>query len=147
MMAHNFSLLVKQERIDTYYFRLMLVLVIPRLKLRFLFLIWDFILFLMLLRVLANKLCSWRSQKIQDLWDQCSGRSWGLLRTLSPTLKMPYHKSKGPLFTLALLNNFILAKVKEVCLAGWIFLRLAKYYSSHLKILCKDEIWHYCSCR
>ena len=32
MIVHEFSLPVKQVRIDTYYFRLMLVLIIPQIE-------------------------------------------------------------------------------------------------------------------
>ena len=56
MIVHYFSLPVQQVRINIYYFRLMLVLVIPQLKLRFLFLIRDFILFLMLLGLFAKEI-------------------------------------------------------------------------------------------
>ena len=35
-------------------------------------------------------------------------------RLMSPTLKMPYHKWEGLLFTLGLLHNFTLVKVEEV---------------------------------
>ena len=37
---------------------------------------------------------------------------------MPPTLKMPHHKWEGSLFFLALLHNFTLMKVKEVCLTS-----------------------------
>ena len=66
---------------------------------------------------------------------------------MSPTLKMSYHKWEGSLIFSALLHNFTSGKVKEVCLTGWTFLHLVKFYSSHLKMLCEDKSWHYCSCQ
>ena len=150
MIAHDFSLHVKRARFDTYYFRLILVLVIPQLKPWFLFLIWNFILSLMLLGLFANKLYFWRSQEIlkafwtSDLVEAGAAQDTG--SCLLSTLKMPYHKWEGSLFTLALLHSFTLVKVKEVCLTGWIILHLVKLYS-HLKMFCQDGSWHYCSCQ
>ena len=79
----------------------MLVLVIPQLERRFLFLIWDFILFL--IELLANKLCFWTSQEIQDFLGQCRGEAAGAAQDtgsyMSPTLKMTYHKWMGRFFS------------------------------------------------
>ena len=44
-----------------------------------------------------------------------------------PTLKMPYHKWEGSLFTSDLLHDFTLVKVEEVNLTGWAFLHLVKF--------------------
>ena len=60
---------------------LMLVLVIPQLKLQlFLFLTWEFILFLVLLWLFSNKSYLWRSQEMQDLLHLWLGRSWSWSR-------------------------------------------------------------------
>ena len=147
MIALDFSLPVKYVRNDVLSFNVGVInSTIETLVFVF---NWDFILFLMLLGMFANKLCFWRTQEIQDLLAsalveagaQDTG-SW-----MPSTLKLPYHKWEGSLFTLALLHNFTLVKVKEVCLTGWAFLHLVKCYSSHLKMLCEDKSWYYCSCR
>ena len=65
---------------------------------------------------------------------------------MPPTLKMAYHKWEGSLFTSGLIHNFTLVKAEEVRLTGWTFLHLVKFYS-HLKMLCEDKSWHYCSSR
>ena len=79
----------------------------------------------MLLGLLANKLCFLRSQEFQDLLGQCpdigTGDAQDTGSCMPPMLKIPYHKSKGSLFTSALLHNFTLVKVKKVCLTGWLF--------------------------
>ena len=48
---------------------------------------------------------------------------------------MPHQKWEGLLFTPGLLHSFTLVKVEEAYLAGWAFLHLVKFYSSHLKIV------------
>ena len=115
-----FSLPVKQVRFDTYYFSLTLVLVIPQIE------IWDFKLFLMLLGLLANKLCFLRSQ---------AGGAQETGSCIPRTLKIPYHKWEGLLFTSVLLHNFTLVKVKEVCLTGWFKSCKILFFS------CKNVIW------
>ena len=71
---------VKQVRIDTYYFCLMLVLVIPQIETSVVFVfILDFILFLALLGLFANNLGLCRSQEIEKDFGQYDGRvdlSW-----------------------------------------------------------------------
>ena len=49
---------------------------------------------------------------------------------IPPTLEMPFHKLESSLF----LHNFTVIKVEKVCVTGWTFLHLVKFYSSHLKI-------------
>ena len=127
IIIYELSLPVNQVKIDTYYFRLMLVFV--RL---FLFLIWYFMLFLILLGLSANKLGFWRSQEIQDLLVQCPGRSWSCSGScMLPTLKMPYHKWESSLFTSSLSHNFTLVKVDKVQLTGGTFLHLVKFKNVH----------------
>ena len=53
-------------------------------------------------------------------------------RLVLPSLKIPYHKWEGSLFTMGFLHNFTLMKVKEVRLTGWTFLHLVKFYSNFL---------------
>ena len=53
-------------------------------------------------------------------------------RLMPPTLKMPYHKWEGSLFTLGLLHNFTLVKVEELRFTEWTFLRLVKFFSHFL---------------
>ena len=62
-MVHDFSLPVKLVRIDTYYFQLMLALVILQIGPSVIF---AFNLFLILLELFANKLGFRSSQEIQD---------------------------------------------------------------------------------
>ena len=64
MIVHHLFLPAKQVIIDGFYFCLMLVLVISRLKLQLnLFLIGDFIFFLLLLALFSNKSSFEKSQK------------------------------------------------------------------------------------
>ena len=60
-------------------------------------------------------------------------------KLIPSTLKVPYHKWEGSLFTLGLLHNFTLVKVEEVRLTGWIFLQFVKLYF-RLKLLCEDKL-------
>ena len=150
MIVHDCALPVKQVRIDTYYICLMLVLVIPRLKFRFLFLIdtsywswccYDCLQINCVTQSLKNSKVFWYGALVEAEDAEDSGNC------MSPTLKMPYRKWEGSLFTSAILHSFTLVKVKEVCLTGWTSYHLVKYYYSHLKMLCEDKNLHYCSCQ
>ena len=75
----------------------------------------------------------WTSALVEVGADQDTGSC------MPSTLKMPYQKWEGSIFTLALLHNFTLMKVKEVFLTGCVFLHLVKFYS-RLKMLCEDKV-------
>ena len=76
MIIHDFFLSVKQLRFDTYYFCLMLVLVIPQIETSVFFFNLRLYIIPDVTRIICNKLCFLRSQEIQDLLGQCFGRSW-----------------------------------------------------------------------
>ena len=73
MIVNDFPLPAKPVRIDSYNFRLMLVLVIPNFGVFFSF--RFLIVPEMLPGLFADKLSSCRSHKIQELLGQCPGRS------------------------------------------------------------------------
>ena len=66
MTVNEFSLPVKQLRTDTYYFRLMLALVIPQIETSVVF------VFNLRLHIVPDV----TRIEIQDLLGQCPGRSW-----------------------------------------------------------------------
>ena len=61
-----------------------------------------------------------------------AGPAQDIGRLMLPTLKMPYNKCGGSLFTLGLLLNIALVKVEDACFTGWTFLHPVKFYSHFL---------------
>ena len=77
MIVNEFFLPVNQKRINTYYFCLMLVLVIPKIETSVAF-YFNLILDIVpcVTRIICKILSSVGLKEVQDLLGQCSGRSW-----------------------------------------------------------------------
>ena len=109
MIVHEFSLPVKQVRIDTYYFRLMLVLVIPQIEISVIFYFTLRLHFVLDVTRISYLQINWvfeGRKKSKTFWVSVLVEARAAQDTdscMPPTLKMPYHKWDGLIFTSGLL--------------------------------------------
>ena len=96
MIIYDFPLLVKQVRVDTFYYCLMLVLVISQIETPVVFVFNLRIHIVPGVNRSENKLGIWRSQEIEDLfWASAlekAGTGQNTGNIMPTTLEMPYHK-------------------------------------------------------